>query len=224
MSVACADIYAAARAFSPRTPTVIPERYDILQRIRTDQQVLFTSLAGLTRDRFKTTTTLTSTTGATRRTFDLSAVSPSVERILSVTLADGREAYQVDELDPDAELAPRYIVRGQTLVEVGNDWNTASTAAVTATLSYVYGPTDISPTGAWTQTVTVPDQWVDLLVLPLALYLLNVDPVPSPAEEARVRALLEERQQAFATHLGQYGGLAATRFAIPTPQQKGDKP
>lgn len=223
MSTTVGDVYASARAFSPRTPTVIPERYDILSRIRADQQTLFTSLAGLTRDRFKATASVTSTAASSGRTIDLSAVSPSVERVLKLTLADGREVSQVDELDTDAELAPRYYVRGQVLVEVSNDWNTASGAAVSGTLVYVYGPTDISPTGDMTQTVSVPDTWIDLLVLPLAKYLVNVDPNPSPETAARIDTLLEERQQAFLAYLNSYGGITSTRFDIPNPNRQGAK-
>lgn len=217
MSTTCQTVVTRAGAFSPLNAALTADRAEMLSRIRADQQALFTATSAITRDRFKTTTSVTSTTGASGRTISVASLSLPLERILKLTLSDGREVSQVDELDPDAELSPRYYVRGQTLVEVSNDWNTASSAAVTGTLVYVYGPTDIDPAGLYTQAVTLPDQWIDLLVLPLAMYLHKKDPGRDPSEYDRLATLLDERTQAWLAYLKSYGGVSTHRFDIPNP-------
>lgn len=217
----CNTIIQRAQAFNALNTGLTTDAAEMLSRIRADQQALFTSLAGLTRDYFQSTAILTSTGGSSARSFDLSAISPVVERVLLVTLGDGRTVNQVDVLDQDAELAPRYIVRGQTLIEVGNDWGTAG--AKTATLVYVSGMTDIDPSGSLTQTVTVPDPWIDLLVIPLAMYLSQKDPGRDPNEVVALKAMLDDRQQAFVAYLTQFGGIESRRLVIPTPVQSTKK-
>lgn len=149
-------------------------------------------------------------------------IAPPVERVLKVTGSDGREFNQVDVLDVEAELAPRYFVRGQKLIEVGNDWATAA-GVVTGTLVYVYGMTDIDPTGFLSQVITVPDQWVDLLVLPLAMYFFQKDPGRDEAEYARLAGMLGSfadrsgRRGAFLDYLENYGGVESRRFIQPSP-------
>lgn len=213
MTTTCQAVYASARAFSPGKPKVIPDSYEILSRIRADQQELFTTIAGETRDLYQTTAALISTAGSSARVLDLSPlVAQPVERILKLVLADGREASQVDTLDVEAEFSPRYFVRGKTLIEVSNDWSAVS-GAVNATLTYAYGMTDIDPTGALTQLVSVPDSWCDLLVLPLAMYL-------DPAQNDRLEKLLLTKQTAFLSYLRNYSGVESRRFNIPA---KGDK-
>lgn len=220
MSTSVADIYASARAFSPRTPVVIPDPYEIISRVRADQKALFTTATAVSRDRFKHTESVTSSSGSSARTVSLSGLTYPLERLLRVTIA-GSEVNQVDELDQEAELSPRYFIRGTTLVEVEDDWGASGTKSLS--LTYAYGPTDLTPTGALTQTVTVPDEWVDLLVLPLALYLASKDPKPDAAEQQKVAALLEERRAAWLAYLDQYGGTAARRFQQPTPMKSDEK-
>lgn len=220
MSVTCQIVYARARAFSPRPPLVIPSTHEILARIQSDQQALFTATSHLARDRFKHTESLTSTSGSSARTVDLTGTTYPLERVLRVTLAD-EEVSQVDELDQDGELAPRYFVRGLTLVEVGTDWGSSGTKSLS--LTYAYGPTDIDPEGALTQTITVPDAWADLLVLPLAMYLCTKDPQPNPAEYEKLARSLDERQAAYLEYLQGYGGVAARRFDLPTPRRSEQK-
>lgn len=224
MTTTCQAIVDRAKSTSPLNSVLAGDRAEMLSRIRADQQQLFTVVAGLTRDRFQATAALVSTLGSSGRVFDLAPVSPVVERVLKLTLADGREANQVDVLDVDAELSPRYFVRGQTLIEVSNDWATAS-GAVTGTLVYVYGMTDIDPAGTLTQLVTVPDPWIDLLVLPLAMYFFQKDPGREEAEYGRLAAMLgsfEERsgrRGAFLDYLENYGGVESKRFLQPTPPE-----
>lgn len=218
MTTTAQTIVTRAVSFSALNTPLASDRAEMLSRIRADQQAVFSSVASLTRDYFQTTASVTSTVAASGRTIDLSAVTPPIERILQFVLSDGREVSQVDVLDTDAELAPRYTTRGQTLVEVSNDWSTTSSAAITGTLTYVYGATDIDPDGAYTQLVTVPDAWVDLLVLPLALYLFQKDPGRDAAEGDRLAAKLDSRQQEFVAFLSNYGGIASRRFDVPSPR------
>lgn len=222
MTTACSSIVSRAQAMSALNTPLTSDRAVMLSRIRADQQALFTSVAGLTRDYFQTTASVVSSVATSGRVLSLSALV--VERVIRVDLSDGREASQVDVQDVEAELAPRYFVRGQTLMEVSNDWNTASSAAVSATVTYVYGPTDIDPDGALTQTVTVPDTFTDLLVIPLAMFLHNSDPGRDPAEYERLATMLDEKSTAFVSFLQNYGGVTSRRFDLPSPQSvKGQK-
>lgn len=224
MSTSCQQIYVRAKQSSPSNADLLPTPGDVLARIEADQQALFASLASVARDRFQVVQTLTSTSGTAARIFDLSPLtSRPVERILQLTLADGREVHQVDVLDVEAELAPRFIVRGQTIVEVGNDWSTAG-GSITATLIYVYGPIklDVSATAQLGQLVGVPDEWADLLVLPLRIHFfyLREPNDRTPDELADMQQRLSDRRQAFLDYLTNYGGVRSDRFDIPAPANK----
>jgi hypothetical protein len=216
VSTTCTDVIARAGSFNALNGALTGDSVEMLSRIRADQQQIFTAIAGKTRDRFKTTSPLNSSVGSSGRTFGLSGVTPPIERILKLTLADGREACQVDELDTDAELPPRYYVRGTTLYEVSNDWSAAS-GAVTATLLYVYGATAITLAGGLAQVVSIPDEWTDVLVIPLAAYLHTKDPGRDPSEFEKLADMLDEAQQGFVNYLTAYGGITSTRFSIPNP-------
>lgn len=222
MTTTCSDIVDRATKFNALNTPLTTDVAEMLSRIRADQQRIFTAVAGVTRDRFKTTASLTSSVGTSGRTFSLATLSPPVERVLKLTLGDGREVNPVDELDTDAELAPRYFVRGTSLVEVSSDWGAAG--AKTATLVYVYGATTISTTGTLSQAVSIPDEWTDLLVIPLAAYLHVKDPGRDPNEYERLASMLDDVQQGFVSYLTSYGGITAQRFVIPNPlrgQSKG---
>lgn len=221
MTTTCQAIVDRAKSFNTLNAPLAADPAEMLSRIRADQQALFTENAGITRDRFQTAKSLTSTGGVAGRSFDLSTITPPIERVLTLTLADGRLVSQVDVQDTDAELTPRYIVRGQSLIEVSNDWGTSGT--VGATLVYVYGATAIDPAGNLTQLVSVPDEWSDLLVLPLAQYLFQKDPGRDPAEGARLDAMLAGRQKAFLDFLVNYGGVEVKRFIQPSPQASSQK-
>lgn len=216
MSTTAQQIYVRAKQSTPANADIVSIPSEILARIEADQQALFASIAGITRDRFQTTASLVSTSAASERVVDLSGLSSPVERLLVVTLEDGRIARQVDVIDVDAELSPRYIVRGQTLIEVSNDWSTSG-GTVGVDIVYVYGPTTISPSGDYTQAVSVPDAWADLLVLPLQLYFATQRPPTSPTETAELQARLDKRTTAFVNYLTNYGGIRSNRFDIPTP-------
>ena len=221
MTTTAQDIVTRAQQFNTLNTGLTTDSAEMLSRIRADQQRIFTAIAGVTRDRFKTTASLTSSAGSSGRTFDLSAVSLPIERVLMLTLGDGSIVSPVDELDVEAELAPRYFVRGTSLIEVDDDWGTSG--AKTATLVYVYGPTDIDPTGSLTQAVTVPDSFTDTLVLPLAGYLAQKDPGRDPGEIARLAAMLDDANSALVQFLTNYVGITSTRFVIPNPLKSASK-
>lgn len=223
MTTTCQIVVDRAKGFSTLNTPLTSDKTEMLSRILSDQQDIFTSIAGLTRERFQLAVGVNSTVAASGRVIDLAALAAPVERVLTLVLADGREVSQVDVLDLEAELKPRYVVRGQSLVEVSNDWNSASNAAVSATLTYVYGPTAIDPAGALAQLVSVPDAWIDLLVLPLAIYLAQKDPGRDPAEIDRLEAKLSKRQDAFVAYLTNYGGVEVKRFDLPSPQTTSQK-
>lgn len=220
MTTTCQQIVTLAVDASPLNAPLASDRVEMLSRIRADQQELFTRLAGLTRDRFQTSATIGSNSGSSGRIFTLTSLSPVVERVLKLTLQDGRDANQVDVLDLEAELSPRYLVRGTTLIEVSNDWATVA-GVVTATLIYVYGMTDIDPAGQLTQLVSVPDPWIDLLTLPLEMYFFQKDPGRDDAEYERLAANLGTfddktgRRGAFLDYLENYGGVESRRFIQP---------
>lgn len=220
MSTTCQTIVSRAEAFNTLNTALTGDRSEMLSRIRADQQALFTEATAITRDRFKTTVSVTSSNAASARTVDLSGLTLPLERVLKLTLS-GTEVSQVDELDTDAELSPRYFVRGLTLVEVDDDWGT--TGAKTLGLTYAYGPTDIDPDGAYSQTITVPDAWADLLVLPLAMYLCQKDPGRDPSELQALQAQLAARQQAWLAYLTNYGGTSSQRFDQPVPMKREQK-
>jgi hypothetical protein len=221
VTTTCQSIVDRAKSFNTLNTPLASDPIEMLSRIRADQQALFTGVAGETRDRFQTTKALTSSSGSSERSFALAALTPPIERVLMLTLGDGREASQVDVQDVEAELVPRYIVRGQTLVEVKNDWGLAG--IVSATLVYVYGATAIDINGVLTQQVSVPDEWTDLLVLPLAQYLFQKDPGRDPAEGVRIDALLRARQESFLDYLTNYGGVEVKRFVQPSPRRSSQK-
>lgn len=217
MTTTVQQIYVRAKQSTPANAELLPIPSEILARVEADQQALFANLAGVTRDRFQESVTVTSSAGALERVINLSALTLPVERILALTLSDTRVARQVDVIDVEAELSPRYVVRGESLIEISNDWS-ATAGAVTATLVYVYGPTTISPSSDYTQTVSVPDAWCDLLVLPLQIYFAGQRPLTAPDEVDRLQARLDKRSAAFVAYLTNYGGIRSNRFDIPSPK------
>lgn len=219
MTTTCQDIVSRARGFSILNPVLTSDTAEMLSRIRADQRELRATLAGQTRDFFQLTAAVASSAAALNRTADLTQLSPPLERILKVELPGGTEVSQVDVLDPDAELAPRYTVRGTFLVEWKKEWNTATSTSVALTVTYVYAPTDIDPTGALTQPVSLPDEWTDLLALLLAAYCVHKDVGRDSAEYDRLMAMYTQRSAAFLEYLSHYGGLESRRFDIPTPMR-----
>lgn len=221
MTTTCQQVVTSARSFSILNPTLTTDATEMLTRIRHDQRELFAMLAGETREFFQSVWSAGSSVASSGRTIALADFDPPLERILKVEkLSTGEEINQVDVLDPDAELAPRYVVRGTSLVEWRNEWNTANALSVALRITYVYAPTDIDPTGALTQTITVPDEWGDILALSLAAYCVHKDVGRESAEYDRLVAMHTARVAAFLEYLKHYGGVESRRFELPTPRQR----
>jgi len=215
MTTTCNDIITRARAFSSSNGPLTADGSVMLSRIRADQAALFSKVAEVNRDYFSASASVTSTSGTSGRTFDVSGLTFPLERILKLVLADGRALNQVDPLDIDGELAPRYIANGFTLTEINGEWG--ASGSVSATLSYVRGPTDIDPAGDLAQLVSIPDKWTDLLVIPLSLFLFHADVGRDPLEGQRLQSLSDARLQDFFNYISHLGGVEARRFIIPSP-------
>lgn len=212
----CQEIIARAQAFSTANAPLTGDPAIMLSRIRADQSAVFSKAAEVNRDYFSTTATLTSTNASQNRTASLLGVSPPVERVLQLAFAaSGAVINQVDPLDTAGELAPRYLMLGTTVTEVGSDWGVSG--SVSLTLTYVQGPTDIDPTGSLTQAVSIPDRWTDILVVNLAQYLHHMDQGRDPVEGERLQALADARLQDFLNYLAHFGGVESRHAVIPSP-------
>lgn len=223
MTTTCQFIVDRAKGQNLLNAPLVADTTDMLARIRAIQQRIFSSCAGITRDRFKTSVTGNSSSAASGRSLDLTqaAFSLPIERILQVKLASGVEVNQVDELDVEAELAPRYFPRGTSLYEVNGEWG--PTGIVPLTVLYVYGATAISVTGNLSQNVSVPDEWTDTVVLPLAMYLHSKDPGRDPLEYERLEKLYTGTWTDFVGYLTNYSGNESRRFVMPAPPEIGKR-
>lgn len=222
MSTTCQQIYVRARRFSQANAELAPTKPEILARIEAEQQSVYAQLASLTRDRYQVKTSANSTNAASDREVDLAAITPSVLRVLKLQLPNGDEINQVDVLDTDADFSPRYVIRGQKAIEVGSDWGASGVVAVT--VIYVQGPTAITSSGAYSQAMSLPDEWADLLVVPLAMYLCQMMGKGRDAEEyKRLEIMRDERQKAFADYVKNFGGVENKRFMLPQTADIGRK-
>jgi hypothetical protein len=153
------------------------------------------------------------------RSIALSSLTIPCGRIIKFVLNDGRTVEQVDIQDLEAELTPRYNVLGTTMYEVGSDWG-SSGGLVSGTLTYVRLPSVLSTSGDLTQTLTLPDEFADMLELRLARYLAHKDVGRDVAELERLDKLIEDQDGDFVSHITEFAGVESRRFTIPT---KGDK-
>lgn len=207
-------VISAAGNFSAANAALMTNTVEMLSRIRYDQRALFTNVALRSREYFVASVTLPSSNGVQNRTLDMTQCPPALERVLQV-LVNGVPLNQVDILDINAELAPRYYAQGTTLVEVNAEWGAAG--IVNAVIDYGYAPNDIDPYGATSQPLSVPDQWVDILVGNLAAYVALKDYGRPPTEIANAQALAQTRMAEFQGFLDQTAGVRAMRLDIPSP-------
>lgn len=225
MSTTCSDIVARAIALSVANegvlnPTQTADVQDALVRISQAQARAFTRFTDANKTAYLSSRTVTSTVGNGGRTVDLSALAPRVQRIISLKLTTSQiEVALVDPNVPTSEMAPRYTTQGETLVEVANDWDTASAGAVSLTLLHTTRPPDldVSAGASLTQPVTIPDRYTDILVYDLGAYLAQKDVGRSDAE---VQALEAKREASLATWIAsatQFGGVPVYAFEIPQP-------
>lgn len=214
-----------AVGFSTANPgmAVLANTAQLIARMRADQRAIYTKIAERNRTYYLQTVGVTSNVAASGRVVDLSAVTPPLERLLQLVLSDGRVVSLVDILDLESELAPRCYVLGQQLVEVGNDYS-PDASAINGTLYYVAAPTDLDTTGDLTQAMSLPTDWSDLLVIPLAQWLAAQDSTqalqggpPRDDEIARLQTMYEETLETFLTYLDHYSGVPALRFDVPRP-------
>jgi hypothetical protein len=143
VTTTCQQILERVRAMNPLNPTVIVDRAEILQRIRSEQQEIFTRTAEVQHDRFITSLGVLTSSAASERIADLSVLGDApiykpVERILEARLGSstGTLINRPDATDVEGEYPPRGVIMGESLVEVEDDWGAAG--AVTIWLRYVY--------------------------------------------------------------------------------------
>lgn len=225
MSTSCADIVTRAIGLSVANngvldPTQSADVQDALVRISQAQARAFTRFSIANKTSFLTSAVVTSLAGNGNRTADLSALAPRVQRIITLKLTtSGIDVALVDPNVPTAEMAPRYFTQGETLMEVSNDWDTASANAVSLTLLYSSRPPDldVSAVGTLTQSVSIPDRYTDILVYDLGAYLAEKD---VGREMAEVTDLLTKRDESLAVWIDsatQFGGTQVYSFDIPSP-------
>ena len=194
--------------------SLVSDTAEIINRVAADERALFDLAAATNSYYFATTAAVTSSSGTTARTITTSALTPPVGRILKLVLASGDEVNQVDLRDQDAELSPRYYLVGTVLTEVSNDWS-ASSGTVSGTLTYVKRPTVLSTTGALSQTITLPDEFADLLEMKLAYYIAHKDYGRELPELKRLDDMIQARTAEYVTFLESFGGIEHRRFNIP---------
>ena len=201
-------------------PSVAADIADALVRISQAQARAFTRFSAANKTAFLRTTTVTSTASNGNRTCDLSGLSPRVQRIIRLTLTtSGIDVALVDPAIPTAEMAPRFYTRDETLVEVQNDWDTASANAVGLTVAYTSRPPDldVSGTGTLTQTVSIPDRYTDVLVYDLGAYLVEKDVGREDAEMNDLLAKRDASLDAWIQSATQFGGTGVYSFEVPPP-------
>ena len=217
MSTTIQDIQTRAVAWSSANglQSLVSDNAEIINRVAADERQLFDLAASTNSYFFATTAAVTSSSGTSARTITTTALTPPVGRILRFVLGSGAEVSQVDVRDTDAELSPRYYMLGTTLYEVSNDWSAAS-GTVSGTLTYVKRPTVLSTTGTLTQTVTLPDEFTDILDLKLAHYLAHKDYGREHPEIKRLEEMVARREQDFVQFITSFGGVEARRVTIPS--------
>lgn len=215
MTTAISDVLSRALGYSVQNndPTLTASSAEMISVVAGVERDIYRVAAQDNRYFVQVGQTVTSTNAAANRTAALAALSPGVQRILSVTLPDGTWVSQVFFEDPESEIAPRYYVLGQTLYEVGSEWG--ATGAITLTLNYGVKPATLDPTSNMAQTVTLPDEYTDLLVLKLASYLASKDTGRDPAEAQGFDTLYQGRLQDVLASLSSFGGVARSRFLSP---------
>lgn len=200
--------------------SLVSDTAEIINRVAADERALFDLAAATNSYYFATTAAVTSSSGSSARTITTTALTPPVGRILRLVLtASGTEVNQVDVRDQDAELSPRYFLLGTVLTEVSNDWS-ATSGTVAGTLTYVKRPTVLSTTGALSQTITLPDEFADLLEMKLAYYIAHKDYGREQPELVRLEKMIQARTGEFVGFLQSFGGTEARRFNIPSSGSK----
>lgn len=216
MSRSVADIVAGAvgHSVANSAPSLTANTFEMISKVAAFERDAYTAVAAKNRffwDSFDTT----SNDDSAGRFVD-TAVAGNVERLVQVTFTDtGAVLHPVDLEDTDAEIAPRYYMRGTLLTEVGSDWGASGT--VNLTYGYAQSPGDLDPTGSATQPISLPDRYADLLEIRLAAYLAGKDlESRDPNEVSTLNTRYQERLSSVIASLDQYGGAVRRRFVNPS--------
>lgn len=204
------------------TTSLVSDSSLVIARIAALERALFDRAKALNSYYYATTASANSTSGSSARTLDLTTVAPTtapVRRLLSVSLPSGAELNQVDLREQDAELAPRYFLRGRTLVELNSEWG--ATGVVALALVYMRGPAPLNVAGALTQTISLEDDYADLLELGLAWWLAQRDVGRETQEMTRLQETLAQREADYIEHITNFSGEAARKQNIPTKRSQG---
>lgn len=210
---------AVASSVANGISSLVSDRAEIINKIASFELDVFDLAAEKNRYYYAVRVAVASSGGSSERTIDLATLTIPCTRLLKFKLNDGRDVNQVDLQDTDAELAPRYYVLGKVLYEIASDWSPNS-GVVSAKLTYMRGPAALDVAGTLTQTVTLEDNFSDLLELRLARYLAQKDVGREESELKRLDADIAAADQSFVDHITQFGGVEARRFNTPA---KGDK-
>lgn len=206
-----------------RGASLVPADSIAIQIVDTAQADVFVRLAADNRVFYQTDELLTSTASAagSARTVNLATLTQSLLRLLRVERdEDDLEISVVDVRDTSAEYAPRATVSGLTLREVYPDWDTSDPGTVDLRIYYVHGAPALEIAGATTQTVTLPDQFCDLLVNRFARYLATKDQGRDPKEVEQLDADYESRYLALVSYLDNLAGAQALGVAVPVSGRK----
>lgn len=221
MTTTCQQIIDRAKSYNALNANLASDAPEIMTRIRAIQQRIFTAIGEQAIPRYTVSTTGNSNNAASAREVDLSAVAPPIERILKVFITSGATLLTpVSELDTEARESPRYFVRGQKIIEVESDWG--ASGVVGLTVLYMQGPTTaLAPTDSpSSKNISVPDEWIDVVVIPLAMYLHQKDPGRDPAEYARLAEEYARTWYSFLGFLTNYSGVIDNRrLLLPPPPE-----
>lgn len=219
MATSVQDVINRAVALSVANQGLATNVPDLIYRVNSFQRKRWTQFTQSNKYYYQVTQNVTSTAGNGGRVADLSLFAQPVERTLSVYLPSGIEVREVDLQDMNAELAPRYYPSGQTLVEVTNDWDTASANAVLLTVNYCYRPVDLDVTLPTSQLVSVPDGYVGCLVNDLGAYFAFSDfgRATQVPETTQLMSDADAMMQAWIGEAGHFAGHSAYRFELPDP-------
>ncbi len=109
----------------------------------------------------------------------------------------GDEIHLIDLRFPDLDAAPRAYVRGRQLYGYNTELGSADANMVTK-LTLSYSPLPTAPTLA-SQSLTIPDEWIDLVVLPTAKLMCLRDRRPEDAQALDIE--LKELYEIYAQAL-----------------------
>jgi len=214
MSTTIADVIARATGMSVsnNTTDLSGNASEMIAAVAAWERDIFRAAAALSRF-FGASQTVTSTSGSANRTLNLAGLVPPVERVVAVN-SPTAVVHRVDFEDVAAELPPRFYAFATSLYEVGSEWS-ATAGTVDLSVWYAMAPTPLDPTGNTGQTLTLPDEYTDLIVLRLAHYLAVKDTGRDPLEAQSLQSSYDKRMADVIERLDHFAGPARRRFLSP---------